>query len=142
MPLSAGQGLAMKNEQNDNSLEIVLVVDPSFISPLKITANKEVIAYQGNLEQENSILGPNDSGKITMSPSDFNDLLEDIKLYRITAFPEFSMGLDGTTYTISIKNGFNSVTYSWWEECPPEWEKLGKLADKLIDYVKRNIVKR
>ena len=141
MPLSAGSGLAMKNEQNDESLEIELEVDPSFSSPLKITANKEVIAYQGNLEQENYIIGPNDSGKITISPSDFNDLLEDIKLSRIPASPEFSMGLDGTTYTISIKNGFNSVTYSWWEECPPEWEKLGKLADKLIDYVERDIVK-
>ena len=141
MQLSAGSGLAMKNELNDESLEIELEVDPSFSPPLKITANKGVIAYQGNLEQENYIIGPNDSGKITISPSDFNDLLEDIKLSRIPASPEFSMGLDGTTYTICIKNGFNSVTYSWWEECPPEWEKLGKLADKLIDYVERDIVK-
>jgi len=125
----------------DESLEIELKVDPSFSRPLKITAKKGIITYKGNLEQENSIFEPNAGGKITISPSDFNNLLGDIKLYRITAFPEFSMGLDGTTYTISIKNGFNSVTYSWWAECPPEWETLGTLAEKLIDFVKKNIVK-
>jgi len=123
------------------SLEIELEVDPSFSPPLKITAKKGVITYDGNLEQENSIFEPNAGGEITISQSDFNDLLGDIKLNRITAFPEFSMGLDGTTYTISIKNGFNSATYNWWVECPPEWETLGKLAEKLIDFVKNNIAK-
>ena len=123
----------------DESLEIELEVDPSFSPALKITAKKGVIAYEGNLEQENSIFESNISGEITIAPSDFDNLLGDIKLYQITIFPEFSMGLDGTTYTIRFNNGFSSSTFSWWEECPPEWEKLGKLADKLIDYVKKNM---
>jgi len=126
----------------DESLEIELEVDPSFSTSLKITAKKGVIAYEGNVEQEESFFEPDISGKIIISPSEFNELFGYIESYRITAFPEFSMGLDGTTYTISIKNGFNSVIYSWWEECPPEWEKLGKLADKLIDFVKKNIVEQ
>jgi len=125
----------------DKSLEIELEVDPSFSPPLKITAKKGVITYEGNLEQENSIFEPNAGGEITISPSDFDNLLGDFKLSLITAFPEFSMGLDGTTYTIRIKNGFNSSTYNWWVECPPEWETLGKLAEKLIDFVIKNIAK-
>lgn len=132
----------MKNEQENESLEIDLEADPSYSAPLKITVKKGIIEYQGKLMDGNYMLEPDISGKITISPSDFNDMLRDIKLCRISAFPkELSMGLDGTTYTISVRNGFNSAIYSWWEECPSEWEKLGKLADKLIDYVKRDIAK-
>jgi len=136
----------MKNEQNDESLEVELTVDPSFSPPLKITVKKGVITYQGNLEQdnfnrENYYLDSNVGRDIMISSSDFNDLLGDIKLYQIPACPEFSMGFDGTTYTIRIENGFNSAIYSWWAECPPEWEMLGKLADKLVEYVKNNKVK-
>lgn len=123
----------------DESLEIELKVDPSFSPPLKIMANKGVIAYEGNVEQENYNFESNVSGEITIAPSDFDNLLGDIKLYQITVFPEFSMGLDGTIYTIRINNGFSSSTFSWWEECPPGWENLGKLAGKLIDYVKKNM---
>ncbi|MFA5348430.1 MAG: hypothetical protein WC294_09850, partial [Methanoregula sp.] len=73
-----------------------LEIYPSFSAPLKITAKKDIIAYQGNLKQENFFFGPNVSGKI--------------------------------------------ARYRWGEECLQEWEKLGKLPEKLMDYVKRNVV--
>jgi hypothetical protein len=46
----------------------------------------------------------------------------------IAIIPEFVMGLDGTTYTIKIKNGFNEVSYKWWGGTPP---KMGEFAGHL-----------
>jgi len=132
----------MKNEQENESLEIELEVYPSFKLPLKITVEKCHITYQGYFKQGNSDFPQNASGKIPISSSDFNELVGDIKIGRISAFPKYSMGLDGTTFKISIKNGFNSAIYEWWAECPSEWAQLGKLAEKLIDYVKRNAIKQ
>ena len=127
----------MKNEEENESLEIELEIESGrIIAPQnpKITVKKGIIAYQG--------FGPNASREIIISPSDFEDLFGDIESYRIAPFPKSPRCyLDGTFYTISIKNGMNSVTCRWHVECPPEWEKVGKLADKLIDYVKRNIGK-
>jgi hypothetical protein len=99
-------------------LEIILEVAPSFSLPLEITVGNGVIAYQGNPDPEIYGPGSNVNGKISISPSDLNDLLEGIKTYQTTVFPKVSpIGYDGTFYTISFKNGFNSITYSWWEDC-------------------------
>jgi hypothetical protein len=49
-----------------------------------------------------------------------------------TVVPESVMGLDGTTYTLLIKRGFNIVQFTWWCEPPAAWQALGELAKTLL----------
>jgi hypothetical protein len=63
-------------------------------------------------------------------------LIDDLVSASILPIAEFSMGLDGTTYSIAISNGFNRSEYTWWEECPKEWQMLGKFAENLLQFVK------
>lgn len=127
----------MKKEQKNESVEIELDVRTSFDGQLKIRAKKSTIYCQGDPSLK-ELYYDNREKTIPISQSDFNDLIEDIKAYRVCSIPEFTSGIDGTTYTISVENGMNSVVYRWWGECPKEWDKLGKLAEKLIDYVRQN----
>ena len=124
----------MKNGQENESVEIELNINPSFRPSLKIRAKKGSIYYQGN---PHGSFFDTIENTITISESDFNDLIKDIKTLHVFSIPEFAMGLDGTTYTIRIENGWNSVTYNWWGECPKEWEQLGKLAEKLVDFTRK-----
>jgi hypothetical protein len=129
----------MENEQEDEYLTIELVVDPSFCSPLTITATNKVITYCGNLEINDCFIEYDEvNEEISISPLDFKVLIDEIKMCKIPIMPEeFTMGLDGTTYTIRIINGDNCAEFSWWETCPLEWEILGDLAENLIKFCKK-----
>ncbi|OPX62557.1 MULTISPECIES: hypothetical protein [unclassified Methanoregula] len=120
-----------------NDLTIELVVDPSFCIPLTITLTNQGITYCGNLELNGFPIEPEVSEEISISPFDFKDFTDEIMISNFPIIPEFSMGCDGTTYTIRIKNGFNYAEYSWWDTCPEGWEKLGNLAEKLINFCKK-----
>jgi hypothetical protein len=49
-----------------------------------------------------------------------------------TVVPESVEGLDGTTYTLLIKRGFNVIQFTWWCEPPAGWQALGGLAKTLL----------
>jgi hypothetical protein len=49
-----------------------------------------------------------------------------------TVAPESVQGLDGTTYTLLIKRGFNVAQFTWWCEPPAGWQALGELAKTLL----------
>lgn len=38
--------------------------------------------------------------------------------------PEPVLGLDGTTTTVTISQGMNTVTFSWWGDIPKQWINL------------------
>lgn len=43
-----------------------------------------------------------------------------------------NMGLNGTSRSISLRNGFAIASFSWWEEGPPEWQRVIKEAHQMI----------
>ena len=51
----------------------------------------------------------------------------------VTVCPDFAMGLDGKTVTLSIENGFNRVEFRWWLTMPEQWVELQGLLDCLYD---------
>jgi len=46
------------------------------------------------------------------------------------------MGLDGTTYSLSLASGFSHVELKWWQDGPPEWRDLTTLVRRLITQFK------
>ncbi|NMO15754.1 hypothetical protein HPC49_03345 [Pyxidicoccus fallax] len=46
-------------------------------------------------------------------------------------------GFDGTSYTLTRSDGFDSVSFSWWEEGPSEWTPLTEAVARFIDYLKQ-----
>jgi len=84
-------------------------------------------------------LKANGEWEFDMSISDYSDIVHIIQNIEVTAIPEFAIGLDGTTYELNIRNGFNSAVYHWWGEPPAGWEDLGKFTAKLIKYTRDRI---
>jgi len=59
-------------------------------------------------------------------------LMQDV---RIEAYPEFVMGLDGTTFTLHFDAGFNEATYVWWDTLPIQWIELQPLVQYLEELI-------
>ena len=69
-----------------------------------------------------------------------------LKVLKLPVAPEGIMGLDGTTHTLQISNGLNSITYEWWVDLPKNLsglrlilEQLFKMADLDIDITELNL---
>jgi hypothetical protein len=60
------------------------------------------------------------------------EILESLKKANISPLPSYALGLDGTSYTLSVINGMNEVRFSWWHEVPNEWTALVGISDKLL----------
>ncbi|RKG73432.1 hypothetical protein [Corallococcus terminator] len=48
-----------------------------------------------------------------------------------------SSWLDGTSYSLVRSDGFDSVTFRWWEKGPAEWEALTSNVMGFIGYLKQ-----
>jgi hypothetical protein len=55
-----------------------------------------------------------------------------VRSVSVTPFPTFALGVDGTTYMLSLSAGFNSVCYKWWGKLPDEWADLNPAASSLM----------
>jgi hypothetical protein len=67
-----------------------------------------------------------------VSPLEAKTITSILEHLIVTAVPESVEGLDGTTYTLRIKRGFNVVEFTWWGEPPARWQALGGLAKMLL----------
>jgi len=50
----------------------------------------------------------------------------------MSVVPEEVFGLDGTTYELVIKRGFNKIQFRWWGEPPAAWRALRELSNTLL----------
>jgi len=76
-----------------------------------------------------------ESSKHELSDKQIKRLTKALDALSIPAVPEFVMGLDGHRVNLSIEQGFNSASYSWWVECPAGWEELGSLVKTVLGLV-------
>ncbi len=63
---------------------------------------------------------------------DAQRLLRQLREARVTAIPPFICGLDGAIYELSLIQGFNAVTYSWWPGVPKGYEPLVEFGNALL----------
>jgi hypothetical protein len=47
------------------------------------------------------------------------------------------LGLDGTTYALTVSTGFSRLEWTWWEDGPAEWRELTRLVLDLVTRFKR-----
>jgi hypothetical protein len=126
-------------------MEISLKISKSIsiLGYLSIELSESKLHCNGNIHiEENmdeSVLEVNGEWDFNMPVSDYGDIVHIIQNIEVTSIPEFALGLDGTTYELNIRNGFNSAAYHWWGEPPAGWENLGKFTEKLIEYTRNRI---
>lgn len=126
-------------------MEIFLEISDSMsiFGYLSIELTESKLHCNGNIHiEENieeSVLEPNGEWEFDVSVSDYDDMVHIIQNIEVTAIPEFAIGLDGMTYKLNIRNGFNSAVYHWWGEPQAGWEDLGKFTTKLIKYTRNRI---
>lgn len=70
--------------------------------------------------------------ELDIPESEIQEKLKSIEETQIPAVPEFTMGVDGTTYELNIGSGFNSVYYHWWGDPPKGWEPFASLVKWLM----------
>ncbi len=63
-----------------------------------------------------------------------NRVLAFLSSSRISPIPTFAMGVDGTTYSLEVSTGYNSVSYTWWGTIPDEYEPFKELIKSLLSW--------
>ena len=76
-----------------------------------------------------------ESSQHELSSEQIVQLTEALEDLSIPAAPEFAMGLDGHRTTLTIEQGFNSATYSWWVDPPEGWEDMGAYVKTILGLV-------
>jgi hypothetical protein len=63
------------------------------------------------------------------------NILQILKHASISVVPEYGLGLDGTSYELTVSSGLNEGHYRWWETIPEGWEQLAEVSDALLRLV-------
>jgi hypothetical protein len=98
------------------------------------------LAFHLNTNHEDIYSG-HVEGKVLLSAPQCLVIEELIKSVKIGILPEFASGLDGTTTTITIEHGSNSIQLKWWQNAPKEWKAVEKLVEHLRGLAREEIAK-
>ncbi len=60
------------------------------------------------------------------------EIINIIRPLKLRVLAEFAEGLNGTQYKLILRNGFNTTTYSWWNELPVAWLDLRNVVNALF----------
>lgn len=105
---------------------------------IEIILSLGVLAFRGNILLDNNYNLteiPEEFRFISMSSNCFNYLIGNIFDTPISKKPIIYFTPGGDRYKITIEKGKNHGDFEW-EQCPEEWAELGKVADRLIDFVR------
>ncbi len=69
-----------------------------------------------------------ENGRIKLSDAKYQKVVELLKKIKIGVFPDYAMGLDGTTTKVVMLQGMNKIQLEWWSEAPNEWKPMEKLV--------------
>jgi len=118
----------------DNEL-ISLTIAPTFSQLLEV----KVLSASGLVGDENlSLMArtfgpmPDESWEVRLSPQDAQ------KLWRIIdrIEPPFAqgelLGLDGTSYGLTVRKEGADIEFSWWQTAPDEWEEPKRLFREVL----------
>ena len=99
--------------------------------------NKELKVYVSSVDHSGRV-GPG-YRELAIEPAALKRMLTSLAGIRVVPwFPETPhAGLDGTSYSLEIVQGFARVTWSWWSEGPPEWRELACRIRELIAQFKQ-----
>lgn len=62
-----------------------------------------------------------------------NHLLRQLAEARVSAMPEYVMGVDGVTYELTLTQGLNCTVYRWWNEAPKGYAALAVFCNALLE---------
>lgn len=66
--------------------------------------------------------------------SELQELLHAVRSATVSAVGGCALGLDGTSYELTIQDGVARVTYSWWMTPERGWRPLAEIADLLLHF--------
>ncbi|MGH9893041.1 MAG: hypothetical protein ACREA0_13825 [bacterium] len=72
------------------------------------------------------------SWEIPLEKEATESLITELAAIRLPLIAESAIGLDGTTYSLTITRGFNQVSLSWWGSPPGAWKSMGPLLERLV----------
>jgi hypothetical protein len=118
-------------------LKITFTIKPSYGNQTTIALKGYHLYYSNNMGKGYESIGQNANLESELSADEYTYLVGDINDIKISAIPPWVGGLDGTSFELDIKNGFNKTSFIWWGKCPDSWKQLEALANRLTEYVKK-----
>jgi len=96
---------------------------PGFVWDIR-PFNEDLKLYVSVVNRSGSV-GPG-YRELAIDPATLTELLASLAEVRVVPWlPERAhSGLDGTSHTLDVAKGFATVSWSWWEDGPPEWRGL------------------
>jgi hypothetical protein len=84
------------------------------------------------VDESREEISKNISWRRELPPVEAREILDIVQHQAVTSFPEITLGLDGTTYELTIELGNNKVQFTWWCEPPLAWKALGEVSKILL----------
>jgi hypothetical protein len=72
--------------------------------------------------------------RFELNSEEVEEMIKHLSNVSLSVLPEWVEGLDGTTYSLKITCGLNSVVYKWWDELPKEYKALERVIEKLFSW--------
>jgi hypothetical protein len=72
--------------------------------------------------------------RLQLNSEEVEEIINHLSNVSLSVLPEWIEGLDGTTYSLKIFCGLNSVVYEWWEELPKGYKALELVIEKLFNW--------
>ena len=76
-----------------------------------------------------------EDASLDLKPSDVHRIFSVLREMRLPARVARTWGLDGTSYSIQTREGFNTSRFEWGETIPSGWEPLAEVMELLKAYL-------
>jgi hypothetical protein len=68
----------------------------------------------------------------TLTAEETEHLLRRLARMEVSAPWRPHQGFDGTDCVLTLHGAMSSMTFCWWAEVPPEWERVGEVFDYVM----------
>jgi hypothetical protein len=72
--------------------------------------------------------------RLELNSEEVEEMIKQLSNVSHSVLPEWIEGLDGTTYSLKITCGLNSVVYEWWDELPKGYKALERVIGALFSW--------
>ncbi|MEO1395002.1 MAG: hypothetical protein AAFV90_19035 [Cyanobacteria bacterium J06634_5] len=73
-----------------------------------------------------------DSQRFTVTKKQYESVLKRLENLSIGIVPPWQAGFDGETYRIWLRNGCSESAFTWWGECPLQWQALETVFNTIV----------
>jgi len=103
--------------------------------PFTATIYREILFDEQELQRAKHRNDSKPIAVLEIAPADVQHLHDTCAALAQPAIPESFAGVDGTSYSLTFKCGFNYSTFKRWYELPSEWQSLAPVEAIMSNWI-------